>query len=178
MLHFRYAQVGIRSLLSEIYLQKPDAIAGALAVLMKHRKAKQAEIKLAALRKIIESDLTEGERLFLISFVETYLPAGKVPVAAEEIMQKLAEIETNWVERALTEGEQKGKQEGRQEGRQEAKHEILLLLLTKKFGPLSAEFKVKVNAITDEQSLDQLIEQALFADSLVKIKLPARKDQA
>ena len=166
-------------MLSEIYLQKPDAIAGALAVLMKHRKAKRAEIKLAALRKIIESDLTEGDRLFLIYFVETYLPTGKVPLASEETMKKLAEIEMTWVDKALEKGEQKGRQEGeqkgRQEGRQEAKHEVLLLLLTKKFGPLSVEFRTKVNAITDEAILDRLIEQALSADSLAKIKLPDAK---
>ncbi|MEZ2744906.1 DUF4351 domain-containing protein [Halopseudomonas bauzanensis] len=45
-------------------------------------------------------------------------------------------------ERLLNEGMQKGRQEGRlegrQEGRQEGKQDILLRLLTRRFGPLDA----------------------------------------
>lgn len=177
LLNFRYARVGIRSLLSEIYLQKPDAVAAALAVLMKYRKPRSAEIKLAALRKIIESDLTAGDKLFLIDFVEVYVPTGKLPVATEDVMQKLAELETTWVTRALQEGLEKGLEKGREEGQQEGQHKVLLYFLTVKFGPLPPEFVEKVKKITDEQAIQAIIQQALLTNTLAELKLPAPVDE-
>jgi len=84
-------------------------------------------------------------------------------------MQKLAELETTWVTRALQEGLEKGREEGQQEGQ----HKVLLYFLTVKFGPLPPEFVEKVKKITDEQAIQAIIQQALITNTLAELKLPA-----
>lgn len=85
-------------------------------------------------------------------------------------MQALAEVELTWVDRAL--------QEGRQEGVQAGMRQLLLLLLTQKFGDLPAEFVERLNAITDPATFAQLSSQVLTAQRLADITLPNLQDKA
>lgn len=180
LLQFRFAQIGLRRLLSKDYVVSHNAIAAALATLMDFGDLHPAEVKLAALQTIIQSNLTEGDKRFLIHFVEAYLPKTAVKFGEEITMQQLADIETTWVEKALEEGiqrgiqrgRQEGRQEGRQAGKQEGKHELLLELMTIKFGPLPDYILVRIKQITDDEALRILSQQVLFANTLAEIKLP------
>jgi hypothetical protein len=66
-----------------------------------------------------------------------------------------------WEEQTLQKGRQEGRQEGELRGRQEAAREILLQLLTHKFGSLSAQVVSQIQAIDSTEKLEQL-PKALF----------------
>ena len=177
LIRFRYGQVGLRDLKSAEYLALNHPVAAMLATLMKPAESSTAAVKLNALQIVVKSNLTEGDKLFLIKMVETYLPVGQVFDAQEEVMQALAEVELTWVDRALQEGEQKGRQEGRQEGVQAGMRQLLLLLLAQKFGDLPVEFVERLNAITDPATFAQLSSQVLTAQRLSDITLPNLQDK-
>ena len=109
---------------------------------------------------MIGSGLTEGDKLFLINVMETYLPTEALADAGEKIMQALADVEMTWLEKAHVEGKHEGKQE------------ILLRLLTIKFGTLPETFVKRIEAITANEALDALAEQVLAANSLTDVHLP------
>lgn len=180
LIRFRYGQVGLRDLKSSTYLALNHPVAAMLATLMKPERSSSAEIKLQALQTVVASDLTEGDKLFLIEMVEIYLPTDLVDDAQEAIMETIAEIETTWVSKALKEGRLKGRQEGwqegRQEGRQEGMHTLLLSMLTHKFGTLPDEFVTQLNALTDPLVLTQISNQILDAGDLSEIVLPTLDD--
>lgn len=131
---------------------------------MHFRKSRSAEIKLASLQLVVDSDLTLGDKLFLLAFIEAYLPKGTVTSMEERLMKQLEVLEETWVERAL--------REGRQEGRQEGKHELLLYLLNQKFGDLPEGFLQQLKQITDDEVIHLLSKQVLFVDTLAELKLP------
>jgi hypothetical protein len=159
LLEFHYGQVGLRDLHSEDYLGG-HPVSAALAVLMQPTHLQVAEVKLAGLQGIIHSDLTEGDKLFLIDVIQTYLPREKVPNAGEQIMQALLETELTWGERHELEGEIRGQ------------IKVLLRLLRRKFGPLPEPFVQRLEAIDDPAVLDELSEQVLTAVTLDDMKLP------
>jgi hypothetical protein len=128
-------------------------------------------VKLAGLQGVIASDLTEGDKLFLIDVIETYLPREQLADAGEEIMQALLETELTWGEKR----ELKGKLEGEIEGEIRGKQEILLRLLRSKFGSLPEPFVQQLTTIDDPAVLDELSEQVLMAVTLDDITLPESK---
>lgn len=167
LIQFRYAQVGLRDLYSTEYLSLDDPIAATLAALMKPGEQSNAEVKLQALQTVIESNLTDSDKLFLINVVETYLPKVEVFDAREEIMQALQTVELSWSEKLLKEGHDKGRDEGLLEGM----HKLLLLQLTYKFGELPSDFVNQLYAITNREHLAALSAQVLTAQSLDDITL-------
>jgi hypothetical protein len=166
LLEFHYGQVGLRDLHSEDYLGQ-NPVAAALAALMQPAHLHPAEVKLAGLQGVIASDLTEGDKLFLIDVIETYLPREALTDAGEQIMQALSETELTWGERHKLEGELEGEIRGKQE--------ILLRQLRRKFGPLPEPFVQQLTAIDDPDALDELSEQVLTAVTLDDITLPESK---
>ena len=130
------------------------------------RWVKLAELKITALLKVNESDLTEGDKRFLMSFVETYVPNETLPVDIRgEVMEALADVELMWHERI--------EQQGIQQGKQQRTQELILRLLRKKFGRVPDVVVQKVQVIDDVDILDQLFDQALMADSLAEIDILA-----
>jgi hypothetical protein len=156
LVEFHYGQVGLFDLDSSTYLASGDPVAATLATLMQPGGRPVAEVKLEALYSVIRSGLTEGDKLFLINVMETYLPTEALADAGEKIMQALADVEMTWLEKAHVEGKQ----------------EILLRLLTIKFGTLPETFVKRIEAITANDALDALAEQVLAANSLAEIHLP------
>jgi predicted transposase YdaD len=73
----------------------------------------------------------------------------------------LAERVVEWTEKWKQEGLQEGRQEGRQEVLERARG-VLLLGLEKRFGPLPAEVRQRVEAIG---SIDELFELSLRVGS-------------
>jgi len=172
LVEFHYGQVGLLDLDGTSYLERGDPVAAALAALMQPGEKLPAEVKLEAYNSVIESGLTNGDKLFLINVVETYLPTAVLTDAGEKVMQALADVERTWLERAREEGRETGREEGLIEGQRKA----LLHMLTVKFGPLPEPFVNRIAAITDTEQLDDLSEQLLFADSLAEIRLPDEPD--
>lgn len=164
LLHFRYGQVGIRDLSASAYLAKQDPVAATLAVLMKTGKQSRAAVKLTALQTVIQSNLSPGDKLFLVELANTYAPTVELSDPREEIMQSLMEIEMSWGDKL--------REEGREEGLIDGERKMLLRLLTLMFGPLPAEFVQRIQAITDEAALDALSQQLLKAQSLDDLVIP------
>lgn len=131
---------------------------------MKRGQKSKAQLKLEALRTVVDSRLTEGDKLFLINMVETYLPQQEIFDAREEIMQALQEVEQTWMEKLL--------EKGQQEGRQEGMRTLLLLMLTSKFGPLPQTVLDQLNAIQEMAVFADLSQQLLMAASLDEIIFP------
>lgn len=160
LVRFRYGQVGLRSLDSDEYLSQNNPIAATLAVLMKRRGRSKAQVKLAALQTVVNSNLTEGDKLFLINMVETYLPQQEVFDAREEIMQALQAIEQTWMEKLVEKGHQQGMRT------------LVLLMLSSKFGPLPQAIVDQLNAIDDTAIFANLSQQLLTATRLEEIRFP------
>ena len=170
LLHFRYGQVGIRDLSAATYLAKQDPVAATLAVLMKTGKQSKAAVKLSALQTVIQSNLSPGDKLFLVELANTYAPTVELSDPREEIMQSLMEIEMSWGDKL--------REEGREEGVISGERKMLLRLLTLMFGPLPAEFVERVQAIHDEAMLEALSQQLLQAKSLADLVIPAAQTVA
>lgn len=160
VLQFSYGQVGIRDLSSQTYLAENSPVAAALTVLMQPQGESQAWIKLVALQKVVESNLSEGDKFFLVEFMNTYAPTGELFDPREEIMQKLADVEMTWSERL------------RAEGRAEGERKMLLRLLTLMFGEVPGYLVERINTITDEAMLATLAQQILTIKHIEELVIP------
>lgn len=158
LVRFRYPQVGLRGLTSETYLSD-QPLAAALALLMKPENQPLGVVKLQALKTVVGSDLTGGDKLFLIKLMETYVPTRTLTDASEVIMQELATLETTWVDEALA--------QGLEQGRKAALEKALHRLLTRKFGELPPALSTTLQA-QPFPVLDRLFDEALDAESLVE----------
>ena len=79
----------------------------------------------------------------------------------------LAKIE-DWIIEEAEKAHMRGHVEGRVEGQQDT----TLRMLSLKFGDLPPSFVTRVQAITDPTLLDNLLVQAMTAETLNDIKLP------
>lgn len=75
------------------------------------------------------------------------------------------------LEEGLKEGRQEGLKEGRKTGRQEGMRDLLLQMIERRFGPLSAEQRHRVEAITSPARLKRLADKILTASSLEEMGL-------
>lgn len=159
--------MGIRDLSSQIYLAENNPVAAALSVLMQPEGESPAFIKLMALEKVVDSDLSDGDKLFLVEFMNVYAPTGELFDPREEVMQKLVDVEMTWGERLRAEGEVRGELKG--------ERKMLLRLLTLMFGEVPEPLAERINAITEETALTALAEQILTIKRLDDLVLPVEK---
>jgi flagellar biosynthesis/type III secretory pathway protein FliH len=64
------------------------------------------------------------------------------------------------------EGLEKGRELGEREGREHGQRELLLHLLTRRFGPLSEATRQRIQALNSSEQLSRLAERVLDAPSL------------
>ncbi len=175
LIEFHYYSLGLSQASATEYLARPQPLAWALAALMKPRKGQsRAELGLACLRRITgDPELTDNERSQLCNVVTSYVQLDDR--AAEELEELLAEKEnkamqemiTTWAERMET----KGFERGRQEGRLEAARDLVLRLLSQKFGRPSAAVRRKITAEGSAEELARLAEKVVQAGSLRELGL-------
>lgn len=168
ILYFRYGQVGIRDLSSRRYLAEDSPVAAALTVLMQPEGESPALLKLEAIEKVVASDLSDGDKLFLFEFMNTYAPTSELSDPRREIMEKLLAVEMTWADRLRAEGEVRGEARGRLEG----ERTMLLRLLTLLFGEPSPALTARINAIGDEETLAQVAQQLATIQHLDELILP------
>ena len=168
LLNFRYGQVGIRDLSASTYLAKQEPIAATLALLMKTQGQSRAEMKLNAMQTVIQSNLSPGDKLFLVEVANTYAPTANLSDPREEIMEALADIEVSWGDRLREEG----RKEGRKEGVLDGKRQLLLRMLTMRFGPLPNDVAKRIRAITDETLLEEVSQQLLQVNRIDDLVSP------
>ncbi len=161
LISFRYGRVGLRDLPSAEYVHRGDPIAATLAALMESTQGERAVVKLTGLRTVIGSEMSQGDKMFLINLMQIYLPKEEIAMdgVSVDVRQDLADIELSWGERF----EQRGKIEG--------KRELLLRQLAIKFGELPSDFVARLNEIETHEILDRLSEQLLASDTLAEMTL-------
>ena len=80
---------------------------------------------------------------------------------------------TQYENRGIQQGLQQGIQQGLQQGIQQGMQRSLLRLLESRFGILSPEIVVAVEAITDTKRLEELLLQVMEAQTLADVGLTA-----
>jgi hypothetical protein len=163
LLRFEYPYVGLPALDGLAYLNGPSLLGVALAVLMRLPKERRAELKLEAMLRLNRSG-GRGERSYMLELcVDRYFPlndAEKAEYAAlkqSERGREVREMEIGWLEQGIQEGLQQGVVRGRLE--------LVRRQLEKRFGPLSAAARQKLESLTAEQ-LDDIGLAVLDATSL------------
>jgi hypothetical protein len=137
LVSFHYGQVGLADLPAVDYAVHPDPALAALSALMNYKDNNPAEIKLSTIQKVGGSDLTIGDKLFLINVVGTYMPTDELQDSGGEIMPMLREVEVMWLDEAmekgleqgLEQGIEQGLEQGIEQGREEERREIIQSLL-------------------------------------------------
>jgi hypothetical protein len=123
-----------------------------------------ALLKLEAMQKVVESDLSDGDKLFLFEFMNTYAPTNELADPREAIMDKLLNVEMTWGDRLRAEGEARGRLAG--------ERTMLLRLLTLMFGEAPPSLVARIQAIDDEETLAQVAQQLVRIQSLDELALP------
>jgi hypothetical protein len=123
-----------------------------------------ALLKLEAMQKVVESDLSDGDKLFLFEFMNTYAPTNELADPREAIMDKLLNVEMTWGDRLRAEGEARGRLAG--------ERTMLLRLLTLMFGEAPPSLVARIQAIDDEETLTQVAQQLVRIQSLDELALP------
>jgi hypothetical protein len=127
-----------------------------------------ALLKLEAMQKVVESDLSDGDKLFLFEFMNTYAPTNELADPREAIMDKLLNVEMTWGDRLRAEGEARGRLAG--------ERTMLLRLLTLMFGEAPPSLVARIQAIDDEETLTQVAQQLVKIQSLDELALPEKAE--
>jgi hypothetical protein len=176
----RYLAFGLSPSQAADYLKRPEPLAWALAALMRHRGLSAAQHRLACLRPAAAAKIDDARKFLLLNFVETYV---QLDDSEQEEYESLLRDERNrevatMAELTLTtnadrlahkhyvEGLEKGRELGEREGREHGQRELLLHLLTRRFGPLSEATRQRIQALNSSEQLSRLAERVLDAPSL------------
>jgi hypothetical protein len=168
VVHFTYPAVGLPDMEADDYLLLNSPLACALSALMRVSKQGKAAQKYQSLQKIAGSGLDGARKALLANIVETYLQLDTSEKT--EFEQLIAKPEAEEVREMISVYEERGIEIGITRG----KREILLHLLTTKFGKLPKKVREQVEAIESSEALDALSERILTATSLEDMKLEAQ----
>jgi predicted transposase YdaD len=131
-----------------------------------------------------EPELRRTFNVWLRSVLRRLFPGVTIPgrVDLEEVPM-LEETSLEWRKKFLKEGRKEGRQEGRQEGleqgirkgirkgRVEGMRELLLHLLSERFGAVPKSVATAVEEITTARELERLAKRVLKASSLAELEL-------
>jgi Domain of unknown function (DUF4351) len=152
ILHFQYHMVQLNQLSWRDYLQSDNPVAAALMARMPVAKSERWRVKAACMRLLAGQVLTASQRRLIGQFVDQYLPlntlqeaAFRAEIAAFQPLEQevVMELVTSWERRALA--------KGRKQGRVEGQREIVLQLLTHKFGALPTKLAAQFDRLTADQ---------------------------
>lgn len=149
LVRFEYAYVGLPKLDGEQYASGEHLLGVALSALMRVPKERRAEVHLEALKRIALSRENDYRRFLLAECVEAY---GDLDETQRQRLEALLTTEQYQEVRPLmiTTYER---------GKIAERLEMALVLLERKFGPLSPEVKRRVEALSPEQLLQVILER-------------------
>ncbi|HEY8283447.1 MAG TPA: hypothetical protein VIJ28_03590 [Chloroflexota bacterium] len=193
-----YWRIPLGALPALEYVAAEPVLGAALAALMRAGPEERADLKVAALERIVTSGLDAARQYLLVNFIETYLELGGVEQAAYERRvgqgghMAIKELEMTWGDRLRAEGERKGREEaikelemtwgdrlrmegrtegerkGREEGALATKREVLLDLVRTRFGEVPETLAGQA-AQADAAWLTQMLRRAAIAASLEEL---------
>ena len=148
-LSFNYLVVQLNQLHWQEYAERQNPVAAAFMVGMQVGKRERAKAKLASLEQVAKLDLNPAQRHLLAGFVDVYLTLddqrqqeefeqgiSRLKQGQQEVVMQIV---TSWMREGIKQGEIKGK------------IELVLKLLTRRFGPVSAEEESRLKALNGEQ---------------------------
>lgn len=167
---FRYKTIALARLDVEEYRRGVGPVGAALGALMDSSRTKErAELRASLLLQIIESKLDETRQLLLANLIENYLELTTEEwdryrqLVSREEYRKVQDVEETWMDRLLREGRELGVVEG--------KRQMLLTLVSEKFGALPDTVRGRVETIDSPDELDGFLKRILTASSLEDLGL-------
>jgi hypothetical protein len=160
ILRFDYAYVGLPALDAEKYATGENLLGVALSTLMRVPAEQRVELHVEGLKRIARSGENDWRRYLLAECLEAY---SSLDEAQKQRLQGLLSTEQYQEVRPLmiTTYER---------GRLEGRRETALLQLEEKFGPLTAQVKQRVEALSPED-LRQLVLALVKSQSLKELRL-------
>jgi len=180
LLLFRYHSVALARLPAEEYVGA-SPLGAALSALMSLEKSRdRARLRLSMLERVVGSELDEALKYLLVNVIETYFELSGEDaeryrrLVSRKEFRAVQEVELTWADKLMEKGREKGREEGREEGRGvgviEGKREMLLRLLSAKFGDLPREMAAKAEAMSATE-LDSVVDRLLTATTLDELEL-------
>ena len=152
VLVFKFRVIQLNRLDWRDFVNRPNPVAAALMARMRVAPEDRPRVKLQCLRLLATLKLDRARMQLISGFVDSYLRlnaqeqqmfdsdlAAIAPAEQETVM----ELTTSWKE----EGLRQGLQQGLQQGRRQAAQDIVLRLLARRFGPLSADLEGRVRQL-------------------------------
>jgi hypothetical protein len=175
---FRYLAFGLSGSLAEDYVDLPQALAPALAALMRSKTFDRVEHKLRCLRGISRAEGLDVQRQFVLAkIVNTHLKLqGEEALRfshelAQQANKEVHDMVVTW-EEALAEREAIGEARGEAIGEARATQQAILQVARKRHAAsLQNGFEQKIRSIHDLDRLNQILEQILDAGSLDDLDL-------
>ncbi len=176
IISFRYVRMGLKNENAEYWLKGKHPLMFALAIFMKYNRKQKPEMKVSILKTIIESDLTESQKVDLSEYVHQ---AFKLDANEETRFNQMTTQEPKMERVFLTSSQQylKGVAEGVARGVVEGETRGLLnsiyKILRSQGQQINDDQKSIISYIQDYELLDQLMDmslnQSLAVDQLVAI---------
>jgi hypothetical protein len=166
---FTYWAFGLSPSDAASYLDRPEALAPALAALMDRGERSAAEHKFECLRRISRFEIDDAGRYLLVNTVETYIDLDDeareefARLLSQEPSQEVRIMELTWGEQIEARGIEKGRLEGMRA--------VLLGQLERRFGPLAPATRERIQEITDGDELSGLADRLLDARSVEELGL-------
>lgn len=172
---FTHVAFGLSGCDAAEYLERPEALAPALAALMQRVGWSAAEHKFLCMQRIARFRIDEAARYLLVNCVETYVQLdgeGQKEYArllAQEPTQEVRTMQMTYAEKLEAYGMEKGLEKGLEKGRQEGMRDLVRGLLERRFGPLPVQVEDRLAAVSSPEDLTRLHERALDAGSLEEL---------
>jgi hypothetical protein len=168
---FHYNTLGLSGASAAEYLARPEPLAWALAVLMRPEDpGSRGGLAIACLRRIAAAtELDEARRFLLLNFVRTYVRLDDR--ATREYDALLHEPENQEVEAMMMTWADEIEAKGLRKGRLQGMRDLVLHLLTQRFGAPSEHARRRIGAITSSQELTRLAERLVQVDSAEELGL-------
>jgi len=165
-IRFDYIRIGLPALDGIQFQNGPNLLGLALSALMKLPSEDRARILAEGVERIALSGENDVRRYFLAECYENYFPLSDDE--RENYQRIMAEQRPEG--RELMGGLELREQRGERRGRMNEKRDIVVRLLTKKFGSLSEAVQTQVNSLSPER-LDEIVLSVIDATSLAELGL-------
>ena len=168
VVRFEYAYVGLPALDGEPYATGENLLGVALSALMRQPAERRAELYAGGLKRIAGSGENDYRRFLLAECLEAY---AELDEAQAERLRALLQTEAyHEVEPLMQTTYERGIEQGIERGIEQGERRSALRLMEARFGPLSAEVRRQVEALSRE-ALAQLQLDILRARTLEELRL-------
>lgn len=166
IVRFEFPYVGLPGLDGESFLDTDNPLAWALTAFMRIAPERRAGANAESLRRVALARLDHKRQRVLVECLEAFTPLDhRQQREYEQLVASEPFQETQHVIKTIfDEAEERGIEKGREQGR----HELLLLQLEQKFGPLSQRVRTRIERLTEAESR-ALARKLLSAQSIKEL---------